>query len=66
MNRIMIIIVVMCLSLVSCSVEEICGEVTSYGTDYFGGYVVIDGHSVYVNDLFFSTVDIGDNVCVYE
>ena len=57
---------VMCLALVSCSVEEICGEVTSYGTDYFGGYLIISGNVVYVNDLFFSTVDVGDNVCVYE
>ena len=56
----------MCLALVSCSVEEICGEVTSYGTDYFGGYLIISGNVVYVNDLFFSTVDVGDNVCVYE
>tara|TARA_B110000908_G_C10117255_1_gene385948 strand:+ start:578 stop:772 length:195 start_codon:yes stop_codon:yes gene_type:complete len=64
MNR--IIIIVMCLTFVSCSVEEICGEVTAYGTDYFGGYLIISGDVVYVNDLFFSTVDVGDNVCVYE
>ena len=54
------------MALMSCSLEyvETCGIVTSYGTNYNGGYVVIKGDAIYVNDLFFSTVDVGDNVCI--
>ena len=54
------------ISLTSCFLEyeETCGEVTSYGTNYNGGYVIIKGDAIYVNDLFFSTVDIGDYVCL--
>ena len=54
------------VSLTGCFLEaqETCGIVTKYGVNYNGGYVVIEGNVIYVNDLFFSTVDVGDYVCV--
>ena len=54
------------VSLSGCFLQpiETCGIVTSYGTNYNGGYVIIKGDAIYVDDLFFSKVEVGDDVCI--
>ena len=65
MKKILIMLLIgMTFSSCFLEVQETCGTVTKYGVNYNGGYVVIEGDLIYVNDLFFSTVDIGDDVCV--
>ena len=62
----LIIIVIMILSLSGCSVSETCGEVTSFGTNWNGGYVIIEGNLLYVNDLLFAKITVGDWWCIYN
>ena len=52
--------------LMGCSIDETCGVVTSYGSNWNGGYLIIEGDLLYVSDLLFTKAEIGDYMCVYE
>lgn len=61
--RKILVILIASLILMSCSMEEICGEVTGWNSSGDNYYLFVDGERVRVNFNTWLKADIGDYLC---
>ena len=52
------------IALMSCSIEETCGEVTGWSSSFDTYYLYLDDVSVRVNFNTWLKADIGDYICI--
>jgi len=53
-----------CLLLGSCSMEDVCGNITGFGIDDSGYYIYIDGSREYVTRSTWDQSYLGDYICI--